>query len=140
MGHPTGTPTVFAGTRFRSSAEAEVAADLTQRGVAWEYESERVFYAIPYTYVTDFTLPEEVTVTGEPIYVECKGWLRPEDKRKLLAIRTDNPGMDLRVLLYRGQDKQGTPTKDAKWCNRNGFKWAHRRVPDSWLKPQEHSE
>ncbi|MHC4698986.1 MAG: hypothetical protein ACYTFQ_00265 [Planctomycetota bacterium] len=137
MAHPKGTPTVFAGTRFRSQAEAAVAEDLTFRGVMWEYESERVFYEIPHTYTPDFVLPEEETITGEPIYVEHKGWLRAEDKRKLLAVRTDNPGMDLRILLQRGETAKGKPTADAKWCNRQGFKWAHRRVPDSWLRLKE---
>jgi hypothetical protein len=128
MAYPRGQPTIIDGVRYRSKGEASVAEDLTRRGVKFEYESERIFYAIPATYVTDFTIPEEESCTGQPIYVEYKGWFRPEDKRKLLAVKAENPGMDLRLLFQRSNPR------NAQWCNRHGFKCALQHVPPSWLK------
>jgi hypothetical protein len=133
-----GTATVVGEVRYRSKFEAAVAADLRNRGVKFEYEGERIFYAIPATYVTDFTIPATESITGEPIYVETKGYLDPPSKRKLIAVRNDNPGMDLRLLLQKGKRKRsGKLTKEAEWCNRNNFKWAEGRVPDAWLKEKE---
>jgi len=128
MAHPSGRRAVFRDITFRSQFEASVAKDLHGRGVVFEYETERVFYSISYTYVTDFTIPEEFSVTGEPIYVECKGWLRPEDKRKILAIKADNPGMDLRLLF------QSRNAKNIQWCQKNNIRFGIGTVPTRWLR------
>jgi hypothetical protein len=138
MARQQGKPTHFGGIRYRSRFESEVAADLARRMVDFEYEGERVYYCIPATYITDFTIPEEESITGKPIYVEVKGWLKPQDKRKMLAVRAENPGMDIRFLLQKGYLKRSTGlTKEARWCNAQGFAWAEGTVPDSWLKPRE---
>jgi Phage endonuclease I len=33
------------------------------------------------------------------IYIECKGYLRDEDRRKLELIRDQHPALDLRIIF-----------------------------------------
>jgi hypothetical protein len=61
------------------------------------------------------------------IYVECKGYLRPEDKAKLVAVKRQYPNVDLRILFY-ALNKSYT-----KWADRNGFRWAVGKLPKEWI-------
>jgi len=64
-----GARTTYKGTTYSSAFEAGIAADLTQRGVAFEYESRSIFYELPKLYRPDF-------VIGDMI-VEIKGFFPP---------------------------------------------------------------
>lgn len=59
--------------------------------------------------------------------MECKGYLRPEDKRKLIAVKKQHPEMDLRLLFY-SENK-----KNIKWAIKNGFKYAIEKIPKEWF-------
>ena len=81
------------------------------------------------TYKPDFIL-------GNDIAIEIKGWLRPEDRTKLVAVKQQWPGLDLRIVFLRGTDK----IKESKsgmtfgqWATKNGFKWAESTIPKSWI-------
>lgn len=117
--------------RYRSAFEASVAADLSERQVAFEYETERLPYEVPHVYIPDFIV---TTRPGRRIFVEVKGHLTAEDKRKLLAVRRAHRRLDLRLVFqvasYRR--KRGTHP-NAAWARRHGFKWAESTVPQEWL-------
>jgi hypothetical protein len=49
----------------------------------------------------------------------------------MLAVKSENPGIDLRLLFQR------TNRKGQVWCNKHGFKWAVKFVPDEWLKENQ---
>jgi Phage endonuclease I len=61
------------------------------------------------------------------IYVECKGYLRPEHKAKMCAVKRQNPKLDIRILFYSANKKQ------IKWAERNGFRYAIEDIPEEWL-------
>lgn len=87
------------------------------------YESEKIPYLIAGHYIPDFIL---VTPLGK-IYIETKGYLRPEHKRKMCAVKKLNPHIDLRILFYAAKKK------DIRWAEKSGFKWAVETIPLEWL-------
>ena len=92
--------------------------------VSFKYESERIPYILARHYIPDFILD---TPLGK-IYVECKGYLRPEDKSKMKAVKKFNPHMDLRILFY-------APNKsNIRWAEKNQIRWAVSRIPKEWLE------
>jgi hypothetical protein len=61
------------------------------------------------------------------VYIETKGYLRPEHKRKLVAVRRLHPEKDIRIIFY------APVKKNIKWAEKNGFKWAVETIPKEWL-------
>src|SRR6266446_8782659 len=80
----------------RNKFETKIHKQLKKARVSFKYEAERVPYVIASHYIPDFVI---TTCTGK-IYIETKGYLRPEDKRKLIAVKRLNPQIDLRILFY----------------------------------------
>lgn len=92
--------------------------------IKFEYETERIAYVLAKHYIPDFILH---TPLGK-IYVECKGYLRPEDRTKLLAVKRQNPRIDLRILFYREVKSQ------IRWAEKNSIKYAIEEIPEEWLR------
>lgn len=108
--------------KTRNKFERRIELSLKRSKVSFKYESEKIPYIIAAHYIPDFIIS---TPLGK-IYVECKGYLRPEDKRKLLAVRKTNPWMDLRLCFYREVKSQ------VKWAEKNGFKYSIEDIPEEW--------
>lgn len=94
------------------------------------------------TYTPDFLLPNG-------IIIETKGRFLPEDRRKHLEVRKQHPELDIRFVFSRASApiNKGSKTTYAMWCEKHGFLWADKQIPDDWLyeeKPKgltnEHSE
>ena len=108
---------------------------LKAQGIDGEYEQHEVSYTVPathHTYKPDFKLPNG-------IYIESKGWFLPEDRKKHLLIREQNPEMDLRFVLQspNGKIYKGSKTTYAQWCEKNGFKWAKKEIPQEWIEEKQ---
>lgn len=93
-------------------------------GASYDYETEKIPYIIASHYIPDFVikLPD-----GDKIYIECKGYLRPEDKRKLVAVKKSHPTKDIRILFYR------LVRASIKWAERHSFPYAVDVVPREWF-------
>lgn len=117
----------------RSTLEADVLRDLNERQIDWLYESERLPYTIEAVYKPDILLH---TRSGKEIHIEVKGWFRPEDRRKLKAVREAHPGKDIRLLFDNPRKKiaKGAKSTNAEWCDRNDFLWCQYVVPVEWLR------
>ncbi len=88
------------------------------------YEEEKLAYIIASHYITDLVIK---TPLGK-IYIEAKGYFRPEDKRKLKAVKKQYPNIDLRIVFQR-------ETKaNVRWCQRHGFIYALGKIPEAWFK------
>jgi Phage endonuclease I len=109
--------------KLRNQFEKSVYRQLKRSQISFKYESKKVPYVIAGHYTPDFVL---TTPLGEVI-IETKGYLRPEDKRKLIAVKRCNPRLDIRLLFYENRPKQ------IKWAERNGFRYAIEKVPRDWL-------
>ena len=115
--------------KFRSKLEERVATLLEQLGVAYEYETEKLSYTIEHNYTPDFVLPNYV-------YLETKGYWDAADRRKVLAVKRDNPDVDLRMVFqspYNTISKKSKTTY-AKWCEKHNIPWtAYHEIPLEWL-------
>ena len=115
--------------KFRSKLEEKVATLLKELGVSYEYESTQIPYVIQHNYTPDFLLPNHV-------YLETKGYWDAADRRKVLAVKRDNPLIDLRMVFqspYNTISKK-SKTTDAQWCDRHDIPWtAYHEIPLEWL-------
>jgi len=116
-------------TTFRSQLEKRIATLLTTLGVSYEYESTKIPYTIQHNYTPDFVLPNHV-------FLEAKGYWDPKDRRKILAVKKDNPEIDLRMVFqspYNTISKKSKTTY-AQFCERHDIPWSHfHDIPLEWL-------
>ena len=114
---------------FRSGLEERVADLLCELGVTYEYESTTVPYVIQHTYTPDFLLPNGV-------FLECKGYWDSEDRRKIKAVKQQNPDLDIRMVFQSPFNKISKKSKTtyAKWCERLDIPWcSYATIPIEWL-------
>ena len=116
-------------SKFRSKLEENIAKLLDGLGVSFQYESEKLGYTIEHTYTPDFVLPNYT-------YLEAKGYWDPADRRKILAVKRDNPGIDIRMVFqspYNTISKRSKTTY-AKWCEKHDIPWSsYHNIPIEWL-------
>ncbi len=117
---------------YRSGLEEDVDKHLIDRGVNGEYEQHKIAYIKPATqhkYTPDFKLPSGV-------YVETKGRFVTADRKKHLLIKEQYPELDIRFVFQNANNKLSKKSKTtyADWCNKHGFVYAEKTIPDSWLK------
>ena len=114
---------------FRSGLEERVADLLVELGVSYEYESTKIPYVIQHNYTPDFILPNGV-------YLECKGYWEPEDRRKIKNVKEQNPELDLRMVFQAPFNtiSKKSKTTYAKWCERHDIPWtSFHNIPLNWL-------
>ena len=116
-------------SKFKSKLEERIATLFVTLGVKYEYESEKISYTIQHHYCPDFVLPNHV-------YLEAKGYWAPADRRKILAVKKDNPDMDLRMVFQAPYNKINKKSKTtyAMWCEKHDIPWtAYHDIPIDWL-------
>ncbi|UHX60310.1 endonuclease I [Ralstonia phage vRsoP-WM2] len=118
---------------FRSGLEEKIAADLTSKGAGFTYEELTIPYvkpAKPSKYTPDFDLLKN------GIIVESKGRFLTEDRAKHLLVKAQHPDLDIRFVFSNSKAKinKRSPTTYAMWCEKNGFAYADKSVPEAWLK------
>ena len=115
--------------KYRSNLEKNIADLLEGLGVSFMYESEKLSYTIEHNYTPDFVLPNYT-------YLEAKGYWAAEDRRKILAVKRDNPDVDLRMIFqspYNTISKK-TKTTYAQWCDKHDIPWtSYKDIPIEWL-------
>jgi len=115
--------------KYRSKLEENVANLLQGLGVSYEYESTRVPYTIQHHYCPDFILPNHVLL-------ETKGYWDAADRRKILAVKKDNPYLDLRMVFQSPYNKINKKSKTtyAMWCEKHDIPWtSYHNIPLEWL-------
>ena len=115
--------------KYRSNLEKNIADLLEGLGVSFLYESEKLSYTIEHNYTPDFVLPNYT-------YLEAKGYWAAEDRRKILAVKRDNPDVDLRMIFqspYNTISKKSKTTY-AQWCDKHDIPWtSYKDIPIEWL-------
>ena len=115
--------------KYRSNLEKDIANLLEGLGVSFQYESEKLSYTIEHNYTPDFVLPNYT-------YLEAKGYWAAEDRRKILAVKRDNPDVDLRMIFqspYNTISKKSKTTY-AQWCDKHDIPWtSYKDIPIDWL-------
>jgi predicted nuclease of restriction endonuclease-like RecB superfamily len=110
--------------KTRNRFEYRIESQLRRAKAVFEYETEHIPYVLARHYIPDFII---TTPTGR-VYIECKGYLRPEHKSKMVAVKRQHPEIDLRILFYSLNKTY------IKWAERNGFRWAIAKLPKDWLR------
>ena len=115
---------------YRSGLEERVSRELEEAGVKYEYETQKIKYRVEEdrTYTPDFTLPNG-------IIVETKGRFTTADRKKHLLIQKQYPKHDIRFVFQNSRAKlyKGAKTTYAQWCDKHGFLYADKSIPEEWL-------
>lgn len=116
---------------FRSGLEEKIAYELARLGVSVEYESQVIEYLKPARkcrYTPDFVLPNG-------IIIETKGRFVTADRQKHLAIKEQKPDLDIRFVFSNSRSRisKKSSTTYGMWCERYGFKYADKSVPQAWI-------
>ena len=119
---------------YRSGLEDKTSKQLKECGLEVLYETERYAYRWPSrlsTYTPDFKLPKR----GGFFYVETKGLWTVQDRQKCLLV-IDQCDIDLRLVFSNANAKlyKGSPTTYAAFCDKHGIPWAHKSIPDDWIR------
>lgn len=117
---------------FKSGLEENISTQIESKGIKVEYESEKLAYIIPaskHTYNPDFKLPNG-------IFIETKGRFLAADRKKHLLVREHNPELDIRFVFSNSKNKisKASKTSYADWCDKNGFKYADKHIPENWFE------
>jgi hypothetical protein len=115
---------------YRSGLEDQVAAFLKEVQKEVRYEKLKIEWEdLRYrTYTPDFQL-------DNGILIETKGMFSMDDRRKHVAVKQQHPKLDIRFVFSNANAKlyKGAKSRYCDWCDKHGFKWAHRVIPKEWL-------
>ena len=119
---------------YRSGLEQAVAADYDNLGISVEYESDLIRYIVPERgarYTPDFVQPNG-------IIIETKGRFETKDRQKHLLIKDQHPDLDIRFVFSNPKTRisKASSTTYAMWCDKHGFQYAAKRVPEAWVFEQ----
>jgi Autographiviridae endonuclease I len=114
---------------FKNKFEGRLFGQLQRNQKKYEYdfsyETEQIPYTIEGNYIPDFPIKKK---SGKKMYIEGKGYFRPESKRKMVAVKKQHPELDIRIVFYSARKR------DIKWAEKNGFPYAIGRIPLEWLE------
>lgn len=115
---------------FRSGLELQIAQQLDKRKVRYGYETKKIKWTLTENkvYTPDFILPNGIIIEG-------KGRFTASDRKKHLYIKEQHPDLDIRFIFSNSNNRivKGSKTTYALWCEKNGFLYADREIPEDWL-------
>ncbi len=121
---------------YRSGLEEQTSRQIEQAGLPVLYETDKIKYTWPErqaTYTPDWKLPSK---DGGFFFVETKGIWTVEDRQKWHLVTQQHPDVDFR-LVFSNQNARlykGSPTTYAAYCDKHGFKYANKTIPQEWLE------
>lgn len=111
-------------SKTRNAFETRLQDQLIKSKVKHDYETEKIPYTLVRSYIPDFILE---TIHGK-VYIEAKGYFRREAKSKMVAVKKQNPDLDIRIVFYKYSKEY------ERWAIRYGFKYAFDTIPKEWLQ------
>lgn len=119
---------------FKGNIEPVVADYLSSKNLTFTYETEKLPYTVVEhrVYIPDFIVD---TPSGRRIYLEVKGYFRPEDRRKLTFVRESHPEKDIR-LVFKQDNKihAKTNTRYSDWCEKHKWIYCVGGIPEDWFE------
>lgn len=116
---------------YRSGLEIKIKDYLKENNVPFKYEKVKIEWEdLMYrTYTPDFILPNG-------IIIEVKGRFTSDDRRKHLAVKKQHPNLDIRFVFENSRRKlnKGAKTTYGQWCEKHGFQYYDRIIPQEWIK------
>lgn len=113
---------------FRSKYEETVFNHVEENGFRVEYEPYSLAYLMKGNYYPDFVLPNG-------IIVEAKGYFDSRARAKMIAVKKNNPELDIRMLFMNSRTKvrKGSKLTYADWCEKYKFPFADGMIPLEWF-------
>ena len=116
---------------YRSGLEEKIDQQLKGLKIDGRYEETVILYVIPeklHKYTADFRLPNG-------IIIESKGRFITADRMKHLYIKQQHPDLDIRFVFSNPNAKisKTSKTSYANWCDKYGFKYATKLIPEEWF-------
>ena len=113
---------------YRSGLEEKVSKWLDRENVPYLYEVQKFDYVTSSKYTPDFFLPNGVIL-------EVKGFFKPSDRRKMLAVKQQHPDADIRFVFQRNNTlTKASKTTYGMWADKYDFPWCiYPDIPPSWL-------
>ncbi len=124
--HPSGIRT----GRYKSRLEATIADQLDNyKKISWSYETKKVPYVIRSTYTPDF-------IIGDNVWVEAKGYMDADERRKFQEIRKQYPLVDIRFVFSNWDTRcsKGGKMTYRGWAEKYNFRCADKTIPTYWIK------
>ena len=118
-------------TKFRSKLEEKFDQELQLSGVDYTYETHTLDYVLSRRYKPDFVV---IRRNGGPLFLEVKGYLRPTDRTKMVAVKKAHPDADIRFVFAKNQKINGSKMMYSDWCKKYGFPYCFGKIPKRWLK------
>ena len=116
---------------FRSGLEEKIAVQLKLAGINPCYESRKLPYRVEEThnYTPDFPVTKS-------LIIETKGRFQTADRMKMLKIKAQYPDIEFRFVFTNSKARisKASQTTYARWCEKNGFKYADKLIPTEWIK------
>lgn len=116
---------------FRSGLEEKIAAQLLENGIDPKFETIKLPYRVEKncTYTPDFPV-------SKSIIIETKGRFQTADRMKMLLVRDQHPEYEFRFVFTnsRARISKVSATTYGRWCEKNGFKYADKVVPQEWIE------
>lgn len=105
--------------RYRSRFEKTIAALFNKFKVKFRYEPFSLKYTIEAKYTPDFVIKSK---TGD-VLIETKGYFKPSDRRKMIAVKECNPDLDIRLWFMRDTylSNKTKKTKYSDWATKHSF-------------------
>jgi hypothetical protein len=141
---------------YKSGLEHAVAEDMKRKGIEFRYEPETLQYrkrivkgvcdacggdktSQRCTYLPDFVVGYSTVDGRATIYIETKGRLTASDRAKMVAVKRDNPGLDIRFIF--GADNKLQKNKNERysnWAEKHGFPFhVGSDFPVSWTEERQ---
>lgn len=120
---------------YRSGLEDKVAQQIESKDLPVIYEQEKLHFVHPAraaTYTPDF----KITLgDGSWFYVETKGIFSVADRQKHILVREQNPEIEIRFVFSNSRSKlyKKSPTSYGMWCDKHGFQYADKLIPEQWF-------
>ena len=127
---------------YRSKFEKSFGANLTKRGIKFEFEPYKITYYIAkkghckncgskevaerHSYTPDFKIGE--------MLIETKGRLTSSNRTKMMAVKENNPRLDIRfIFMYDNFLTKAKTKRYSDWCEKEGFKYDFMKISKDWV-------
>lgn len=121
---------------YRSGLEGKIADQIKLFSGSFNYECMKIEWEdLSYrTYTPDFLL-------DNGIIIETKGLFVATDRKKHLGIKKQHPKLDIRFVFENAHRKLSKKSKTTYgiWCDKHGFIYSHKEIPEEWLKEKKKS-
>lgn len=118
---------------YKSGLEGKIGEQIAKAGHEVRYETMKIEYTRPMSkYTPDFVL-------DNGIIIETKGRFVGADRAKHLYIKKQWPGKyDIRFVFNNPNARltKVSNTTYGEWCDKNGFKYSAKSIPEEWFKEQ----